>query len=159
MTDDDFGRVLTCFEQSDLIKPEETLRIKKHVASTNWFNGLSTSMVCINAVFVGIQADNTHSDLVADNIGFFVVDCFFFIFFMSETYIRITQHRWEYFFESWNLFDYFVIALTFVRHCLCGCHWSDRWIQVSLGRQNPSMCTYHPVYTRNEGFSKPLDDD
>lgn len=69
-------------------------------------------MVCINAVFVGIQADNTHSDLVADNIGFFVVDCFFFIFFMSETYIRITQHRWEYFFESWNLFDYFVIALT-----------------------------------------------
>jgi voltage-gated sodium channel len=69
-------------------------------------------MVCINAVFVGIQTDSARTNKVADRPDLFAIDVVFFVFFFSEMLIRMTQYYWNYFTDSWNLFDYFVISLT-----------------------------------------------
>jgi hypothetical protein len=69
-------------------------------------------MVAINAAFVGIQADLAQSNKIADRPDLFGIDCCFFLFFFAEMIVRMSQHYWHYFSDSWNLFDYFVISLS-----------------------------------------------
>jgi voltage-gated sodium channel len=111
-TDRSEGRLLTCFERSLEVSKGEKRRIRNHLANKTWFNTTATALVIINAVFVGIQADIAKTNVVEDNPILFGVDCVFFLLFFSEMVIRMSQYYWEYFVDTWNLFDFFVISLT-----------------------------------------------
>jgi len=74
----------------------------------NWFKWFFISLVGINGILVGIQADHAEDD----HLAWKSVEYFFILAFIVELVSKIVGFGMLYFQDAWNLFDFFIVAVS-----------------------------------------------
>lgn len=88
------------------------------VADRPWFNTVVVLLIILNAVLVGVEADQ-----LQDSVAFFALDFIFALAFLAEMLIRQFQLGLDFFLDAWNLLDYAIVVLN----------WTDLLRSVSQG--------------------------
>jgi hypothetical protein len=84
-----------------------------HMARSTRFNGVSQGMICLNAMYIGIDADhNQESNLYNAALPFTIIENVFCIYFVFELVVRIGafHHVRDCFRDGWIRFDTFLVS-------------------------------------------------
>lgn len=109
-----YPRIATFFENSFYDVEDRTRRRKQATASKVWFNILIFLNIVGCSVVLGYELDQNVGGRIEDRFWFFFADLFFLIVFTVEMFLRFSQLGWDYFMESWNIFDYSLVVINFM---------------------------------------------
>lgn len=105
-------KVPTVFQQLNVRYREQVLAQRNHTASGPIFNVLVIIMIFINTVVIGIELDLTRSSQIEERSYPFAISALFALFFFVEAILRIHQLGYDYFLDSWNVYDYTLVVLS-----------------------------------------------
>lgn len=105
-------KVPTVFQQLNVRYREQVLAQRNHTASGPIFNVLVIIMIFINTVVIGIELDLTRSSQIEERSYWFAIEALFALFFFVEAILRIHQLGYDYFLDSWNVYDYTLVVLS-----------------------------------------------
>jgi len=73
-------------------------------------------VILLNSILMGVELDSSDKEVTAINerLFWYVVEVLFGLFFMGELAARLYIHRLAYFNSGMNIFDAFLVALTFL---------------------------------------------
>ncbi|CAL1133431.1 unnamed protein product, partial [Cladocopium goreaui] len=63
-------------------------------------------------VVIGIELDLTRSSQIEERSYWFAIEALFALFFFVEAILRIHQLGYDYFLDSWNVYDYTLVVLS-----------------------------------------------
>jgi len=109
---DDFARQASISEQ--ILKEEGALA---HIAQHPLFEKITMSVIFFNAIWIGIDIEFNHADILAEaDPGFILVENFFCCFFFGELVLRYLIYTKTYYAlrDIWFLFDFFLLILMVV---------------------------------------------
>ncbi|MEM6734838.1 MAG: ion transporter [Bacteroidota bacterium] len=77
-----------------------------------FFQRFIVSIIIINSIFIGAET----SPLVMESIGFYIdfFDLLILILFSLEIVLKIFVYRSNFFRSSWDLFDFFIVAISLI---------------------------------------------
>ena len=104
--------VPTVFQQLHVRYREEVVAQRSHLASGAGFNVLVIIMIFLNTVVIGIEMDLTRASDLEERSYWFAIEALFAIFFLVEAILRIHQLGYDYFLDSWNVYDYTLVVLS-----------------------------------------------
>lgn len=86
-------------------------RMKDFFEST-FFNRFIISIILINSILIGAET----SPIIMNSIGPYIdfIDLFILVLFTLEIILKIFVYRTDFFKSSWNLFDFFIVAISLV---------------------------------------------
>lgn len=86
-------------------------RMKVFFEST-FFNRFIVSVIVLNSVLIGAET----SPFIMDSVGSYIdfIDLAILVLFTLEIILKIFVYRSDFFKSSWNLFDFFIVAISLV---------------------------------------------
>lgn len=102
----------TVFQQLHVRFREQIVAQRTHPASGAGFNVLVIVMIFLNTVLIGIELDLQRSDDIQERSYWFAIEALFALFFFFEALLRIHQLGYDYFLDSWNVYDYTLVVLS-----------------------------------------------
>ena len=87
----------------------------KNIAESKWFNNFITAVIILAGVIVGIQ---TYKDFAAEHeFTLHIFDQVILWIFVLEVIVKMLaegKKPWRYFQDSWNVFDFLIVAVCFM---------------------------------------------
>lgn len=102
----------TVFEQLNAEFRGDIVKKKSHLAGSPRFNAFIIGMILLNTITIGLEVDYARGRRLQDRLPFFAAEFIFAVIFFVEMVLRLHQLRWDYFADSWNLFDYILVVLS-----------------------------------------------
>jgi voltage-gated sodium channel len=106
-------RLPSVFEQITAELRDDIVRRRNHFAANTIFNAVIICTIFINTLVIGLEVDYARGTNIKDRLPFFVIEFAFALLFFFEMLVRLNQQSWDYFLDPWNLFDYFLVVLSF----------------------------------------------
>lgn len=72
-------------------------------------------VICFNAILFGLQTSTTAMDLMGGTLGFLDNACL--VIFTIELLLKLMVYRGKFWHDSWNVFDFIIVAVSFVPDC------------------------------------------
>mmetsp|Transcript_33072 Transcript_33072/g.76423 ORF Transcript_33072/g.76423 Transcript_33072/m.76423 type:complete len:606 (-) Transcript_33072:115-1932(-) len=103
--EDEFQEIL---EEQGLADFREEEPVKPKLVDRTEFESVVGVLIGINALVMGFEADLGQKG----DVGWIVIENFFCLLWISEMLLKFWFFRLDYFYSSWNVFDFFLVMLN-----------------------------------------------
>eukprot|EP00930_Biecheleria_cincta_P088927 TRINITY_DN78194_c0_g1_i1.p1 TRINITY_DN78194_c0_g1~~TRINITY_DN78194_c0_g1_i1.p1 ORF type:complete len:488 (+),score=88.47 TRINITY_DN78194_c0_g1_i1:124-1587(+) len=103
-------RLPTVFQGFHAEFKESFIKKRTHLASTGKFNTVIILLIFFNTIIIGFEVDN--QDGAAGGGGYLISEILFAGAFLFELFARLHRDGWDYFDDTWNVFDYSLVVVS-----------------------------------------------